>query len=997
LVLTVNGTSGTAATALAVSQPGAAAGITIASANNTATNGLSFSGTFTNLINSTNFTVSNAGAITAVGVNSGTGLLQGTGGLTVTGATSINASGANTTNIGTGTNTGAINIGNASAGALALQSGAGVTVTGGAASSFTTTSGNLTVDSVAVLNLGNTSATSITLGRTGVTTTNAGALTVSQLLTGSLGATISGAAISFNDNSNFNTTINTGSSTGTVSIGNATSGAIALQSGAAINTTAGAASTISTTAGALTITSAAAATWSTTAGNLTLQAGSGTVSLGTSTALTASGALGITSGGANALTLDTGGAATLSVGTANANAVSISRTGITTTVNGNLTVAETVNLNGNTTIGDATTDRLTVTSQLLGQDALVFQGATDDSFTTTLRVTNPTANNILTLPNETGTICTTGSVCTGYAPSATNGYVQFAPASAQTDATNNSSVFINKTSGTGNILQLQRAGNDALVVANNGYVGLGGSATNRLAVTDTQTANSGYVAAQNISQTFTPTSTNYTTWAMGMNITTSLDAGTTVSSSDINSNIRGLYAEAANFSGQNIYASYGVTGASGIGSGAGGTIGNAYGTQGYIYQNGAGTITNAFPVFSEVRSTGAGQIINATGFYGDLSVTAGTVGEYTLLKAADYSSIVGANQFGVITYGKSRFGDNTLPTEVLEVAGNISVTAANSYKIGGVIAMEASGGYLRLNQSNQFAQGIYTGTSGVRVGGTTGILVGSIGADGQIGIIPNGVDTTRRITLDGGTGAITSIGVNSGTGLVQGTGGLTITGTTNINTSGANATNIGTGTNTGTIGIGSATAGAISIQSAGAVNTTAGAASTISTTAGALTLTSATAATWSTTAGNLTLQAGSGTVSLGTSTALTASGALGITSGGANALTLDTGGAATLSVGTTNANALSISRSGITTTVNGVLTVAENTNLNGNTTIGNATTDRLTVTSQILGGSPLVFQGVTDNGFATTFAITDPTANNTITFPDASGTVQLALLVLAMA
>ena len=59
--LTVNGTSGTAATALAVSQPGAASGVVITSTNNTATNGLSFSGTFTNLISSTNFTVTNAG------------------------------------------------------------------------------------------------------------------------------------------------------------------------------------------------------------------------------------------------------------------------------------------------------------------------------------------------------------------------------------------------------------------------------------------------------------------------------------------------------------------------------------------------------------------------------------------------------------------------------------------------------------------------------------------------------------------------------------------------------------------------------------------------------------------------------------------------------------------------------------------------------------------------------------------------------------------------
>ena len=39
------------------------------------------------------------------------------------------------------------------------------------------------------------------------------------------------------------------------------------------------------------------------------------------------------------------------------------------------------------------------------------------------------------------------------------------------------------------------------------------------------------------------------------------------------------------------------------------------------------------------------------------------------------------------------------------------------------------------------------------------------------------------------------------------------------------------------------------------------------------------------------------------------------------------------------------------------------------------------------GGSPLVFEGATANDFETTFAITDPTADTTITFQDATGTV----------
>jgi len=44
-------------------------------------------------------------------------------------------------------------------------------------------------------------------------------------------------------------------------------------------------------------------------------------------------------------------------------------------------------------------------------------------------------------------------------------------------------------------------------------------------------------------------------------------------------------------------------------------------------------------------------------------------------------------------------------------------------------------------------------------------------------------------------------------------------------------------------------------------------------------------------------------------------------------------------------------------------------------------------TFQTPAGSPLVFEGATANAFETTFAITDPTADRTITFPDSSFTV----------
>lgn len=98
-------------------------------------------------------------------------------------------------------------------------------------------------------------------------------------------------------------------------------------SGGTISLAGNGASDLTTSTGALTLTSAAAATWSTTAGNLTIQAGSGTVSLGSSTALTAGGALSIISNTSSAITLDSGTTGAVNVGTgANAKAISIGNT-----------------------------------------------------------------------------------------------------------------------------------------------------------------------------------------------------------------------------------------------------------------------------------------------------------------------------------------------------------------------------------------------------------------------------------------------------------------------------------------------------------------------------------------------------------------------------------------------------------------------------------------------------------------------------------------------
>ena len=97
---------------------------------------------------------------------------------------------------------------------------------------------------------------------------------------------------------------------------------------------------------------------------------------------------------------------------------------------------------------------------------------------------------------------------------------------------------------------------------------------------------------------------------------------------------------------------------------------------------------------------------------------------------------------------------------------------------------------------------------------------------------------------------------------------------------------------------------------------------------------------------------------------------------------------ANLTLQTTTSGNVVLNSAGGTIELQDGTNVTGNLGVSGNTTLGDAGTDRLTITAQLLGATPLVFQGATDNGFATSFAITDPIANNTVTFRgDTSGTV----------
>merc|ERR1711998_448246 len=59
----------------------------------------------------------------------------------------------------------------------------------------------------------------------------------------------------------------------------------------------------------------------------------------------------------------------------------------------------------------------------------------------------------------------------------------------------------------------------------------------------------------------------------------------------------------------------------------------------------------------------------------------------------------------------------------------------------------------------------------------------------------------------------------------------------------------------------------------------------------------------------------------------------------------------------------------------------------GNVALGDAVDDTLTVNARLMGGSPLVFEGSTDDEHEITLAVADPTSDVTVTVPAETGTL----------
>ena len=68
---------------------------------------------------------------------------------------------------------------------------------------------------------------------------------------------------------------------------------------------------------------------------------------------------------------------------------------------------------GKVAFTEITTTTQNVTTMNVAEDGtIIFEGATNDDFETTLTVADPTADRTITLPNETGTLITSASAAT---------------------------------------------------------------------------------------------------------------------------------------------------------------------------------------------------------------------------------------------------------------------------------------------------------------------------------------------------------------------------------------------------------------------------------------------------------------------------------------------------------------------------------------------------------------------------------------------------------
>lgn len=354
----------------------------------------------------------------------------------------------------------------------------------------------------------------------------------------------------------------------------------------------------------------------------------------------------------------------------------------------------------------------------------------------------------------------------------------------------------------------------------------------------------------------------------------------------------------------------------------------------------------------------------------------------------------------------------------------------------GTLGATVSGATVSLNNDSNFAVNVGTGTSTgtVTIGGA-GVQSIDIGNGAAAKTVALGSsNTTSTTTLLSGSGGL-NLNVNTNQPVNVGTG--TSTGTVTVGGAGAQAIDIGNGAAVKTVALGSdnstsattikAGTGDMTITSVDDLTINGGSAGSIITIGGNTDGNVINIGADDTTADTIGIGSAKDTSSLAgisvtvgstgtTSTAIIQSGSGGVainasnnqptnigtgtttgtvTIGGAGAQAIDIGNGAaakTVALGSSNTTSTTTILSG-SGAVNVNASNNQPTNINtgtstGTTTIGNANSF-VTVAGVITGANPLVFDGSTADASQTTISFVDPTADRTVTVPNATGTLNM--------
>ncbi len=631
------------------------------------------------------------------------------------------------------------------------------------------------------------------------------AFIVAGLLTGQAGATVSGAAINLNASSNFNTSINTGNSTGTISIGNSASTGFTLENGTGtgvngVNLFNGAtAHTIQLATGAA-VQSVTVGSTNTTS-SLTLQAGTGLLNIGNdNVAKTTTINIGAEATGADLIALgssNAGSTLTLLGGTGAA-AIQIGNNAASTGIqignaNGDKDIiignsqnsGSTISIEGGTAatgiqIGNSTAAHgIQIGSNATGDNDILLGGANAGS---TLILEGGTAANAIQIGNGAtahGIQIGTGAAVQTLVIGSTNTTSATSIQGGVSGAINIGSVGSSTLSSTTNIANTSNA-------------------------TGTQTINLGSSAnAANVIN-LTAGSTG------GVKLNTQLAATANSqylcrdSSTAILTACNTTGNGAAFIQGGNAFAAtavLGTTDANGLQiiTGSGGPNGRAYfdTSNNLFFGNADSSGVNTAPTAFSVRGTGSNNVANAGG-------------ALTVQGGAGASTTTGSAGGAITIQGGTAGGSNANNGGALSFTGGV----ASATGVGGAITILTGAG-----GATSGASGALSLQSGSTTNGNSGLVTLQSGS--------STTGTAGNVAIDVGTSSTGTSAINIGTstnsaaktisiGGSNGTGIITLG-----SSSAAQSVLISNGTGASTVSIANATVSGVTLNIAGAANTSA--------------------------------------------------------------------------------------------------------------------------------------------------------------------------------